>query len=254
MVFSSELVTGLENLFDIDESLKGNIDESEISLIVDALGCMLNGESKKVCHYMNLLPKNLKLKQRRKEIRRKVYIASPIILILMAIPYIAMDYVIKNEKKQLDNLNFKITQTELKEKQIDKIKKDIDDKKNELKIYDMILSKEVTWSPILNSIDESIPTSVDITKLDVRYDENLVKHNDNGKDQEKTPLYEQIPNLITIEGNASYTRNVGQFLYELNNSIYFKKAKLENLKKDENKGMYSYIIKAYLKEGVVLNG
>ena len=254
MVFSSELVTGLENLFDIDESLKGNIDESEISLIVDALGCMLNGESKKVCHYMNLLPKNLKLKQRRKEIRRKVYIASPIILILMAIPYIAMDYVIKNEKKQLDNLNFKITQTELKEKQIDKIKKDIDDKKNELKIYDMILSKEVTWSPILNSIDESIPTSVNITKLDVRYDENLVKHNDNGKDQEKTPLYEQIPNLITIEGNASYTRNVGQFLYELNNSIYFKKAKLENLKKDENKGIYSYIIKAYLKEGVVLNG
>ncbi|EPZ53519.1 fimbrial assembly family protein [[Clostridium] sordellii ATCC 9714] len=95
----------------------------------------------------------------------------------------------------------------------------------------MILSKEVTWSPILNSIDESIPTSVDITKLDVRYDENLVKHNDNGKDQEKTPLYEQIPNLITIEGNASSTRNVGQFLYELNNSIYFKKAKLENLKK-----------------------
>ena len=71
MVFSSELVTGLENLFDIDESLKGNIDESEISLIVDALGCMLNGESKKVCHYMNLLPKNLKLKNEEKKSEEK---------------------------------------------------------------------------------------------------------------------------------------------------------------------------------------
>ena len=143
-------------------------------------------------------------------------------------------------------------QLEVKEESIDKNDNTEDNIVTEPSTSETIESESTENE--LNSIDESIPTSVNITKLDVRYDENLVKHNDNGKDQEKTPLYEQIPNLITIEGNASYTRNVGQFLYELNNSIYFKKAKLENLKKDENKGMYSYIIKAYLKEGVVLNG
>lgn len=264
MAFSSELVKGIENLFDIEESIKGNIKEDEISLIVDALGCMLHNENKKSYPYMNLLPQELKSKQRKKEIRKKIYKIAPLALILLSIPYMFLIYAIDSKDKELTDLNDDIKQVEIKNKEISKIKKDISSKKDELKVYDMILSKQVTWGPILNSINSNIPYTVDITKLDVTYDKSIADKNskDNKKSEtnnqdekeDKEPIYEQIPNVITIEGDSSSTRNAGQFVYELSNSSYFKDVKLQSMKKDEDKGTYEYVIKAYLKEGVVFNG
>ncbi|MEF9992167.1 MAG: PilN domain-containing protein [Peptostreptococcaceae bacterium] len=259
MAFSSELVKGIENLFDIEESVKGNIKENEISLIVDALGCMLHNENKKGYSYMNLLPQELKSKQRKKEIIKKAYKIVPLILIILSIPYMFFIYSIDSKKEKLKNLNDDIKRIEIKNEEIVKIKKDINAKKEELKVYNMILSKQVTWGPILNSINSNIPYRVDITKLDVKYDEitnnkNNKTSDSNNEKEDKEPIYEQIPNMITIEGNSSSTRNVGQFVYELSTSSYFKDVKLQSIKKNEDKGTYEYVIKAYLKEGVMFNG
>ena len=270
IAFTSELVKGMENLFDIDESLKGNIKEDEISLIVDTLGCMLRYEDKKSYPWINLIPRELKLKQTRKENRKKIYKVASIILIILAIPYTFMTIAIDNKQKELKNLDNQINQARIRDEEIVKIQKDISSKKSELKIYEMILSKQVTWAPILKAISTNIPYSVDITKLDGTYDKSLIEKSKGTKDTEdtskktsdneqndkedETPLYDQIPNTITIEGNSSFTRNIGQFVYKLNESGYFKGVKLENIKKDENKNIYTYLIKAYLKEGVISNG
>lgn len=267
MAFASDLVKGIENLFDIEESIKGNLKRNEISLIVDALGCMLRSEDKKGYPCMNLLPEEFKVKQKRKESRKKIYKIAPIVLVILSIPYVFMAYQINSKNKELNNLDDKINQIKLKDSEISKIQDEIKSKKAELKIYDMILSKQVTWGPILNSISTNIPYTVDITKLDFTYDKSLMENDKNSKDsvnknndneqnnkEDTTPLYEQIPNVITIEGNSSSTRNIGQFVYELGETGYFKNVELKSIKKDENKNTYKYLIKAYLKEGVVFNG
>lgn len=270
IAFTSDLVKGIENLFDIEESIKGNIKESEISLIVDVLGCMLRYEDKKSYPCINLLPPELKIKQIRKENRKKIYKVASIVLIILAIPYIFMSMSIDNKQKELKNLNNEINQARIRDEEIEKIQKYISSKKGELKIYDMILSKQVTWGPILNAISTNIPYSVDITKMEVNYEKSFAENSKSNKLSEETsnqksdneqnnkedeiPLYEQIPNIITIEGNSSFTRNIGQFVYKLNESGYFKDVKLESIKKNENKNIYTYLIKAYLKEGVIANG
>lgn len=49
--------------------------------------------------------------------------------------------------------------------------------------------------------------------IDVSYDESLVQRNNKN---EKEKGEEQIPNLVTIEESSGSTRNVGQFICELN--------------------------------------
>lgn len=274
IAFTSELVSGIENLFDIEESVKGSISKDEISFIVDSLGCMLRVEDKKGYPYINLLPEELKSKQRRKQAIKKAYKIIPATLVVLAIPYLIMDYSISKKHEEINELSDKINQVMIKDEEIKDLNNKISSKEDELKIYDMLLSKQITWGHILNSINSVMPYTVDIAKMDVTYDNSLNKDGEksskdnketdklqqNSKNTEenkdKTPIYEQIPNVITIEGNASSSRNIGQFVYGLKGLNYFKDIKLQNVKKNEDKdeNTYSYLIKAYLKEGVVLNG
>lgn len=264
MAFTSELVNGIENLFDIEESISGNIAKDEISFIVDSLGCMLRVENKKSYPYMDLLPEELKSKQRRKQAIKKAYKIVPITLVALAIPYLIMDYSIIKKYEEINEISDKINQVMIKDEEIKNLNDKISSKKDELKIYDMLLSKQITWGHILNSINSVMPYTLDITKMNVTYDSSLNKETNKSQqssenteeNKDKIPIYEQIPNVITIEGNTSSSRNIGQFVYGLKGLSYFKDIKLQNVKKNEDKdeNTYSYLIKAYLKEGVVLNG
>lgn len=270
MAFSSEVVDGIENLFDIAQDIKGNIKEEEISLIVNSLGCMLHSCDKKSYSCMNLLPEELKMKQKtRKNIKRICEIA-PIVLVVLAIPWMAVEYKINQMNNELKVVDTQINEIKKEFTEIEGIRQKIKSKKDEVKIYDMLLSKRVTWAPILNDINKCIPFDADIKNLDFKYDQSIderfkqdEKQNENQNqevqpsettEKKEAPLYEQIPNLMTIEGHAQTPKEAGEFVYSLGQLKYYKKIDLENVKKDETEGGYTYLIKAYLKEGVIFNG
>ncbi|MCC0705622.1 PilN domain-containing protein [Clostridioides sp. ES-S-0190-01] len=75
---------------------------------------------------------------------------------------------------------------------------------------------------------------------------------DTDKD-DKTPLYDKIPNVINIEGNAKDSSYVGQFLYKLKGLYYFEDVKLHSIKGNEENSNYTFNMTLYLKEGVLTN-
>ncbi|MGL6104664.1 PilN domain-containing protein, partial [Romboutsia sp.] len=70
-------------------------------------------------------------------------------------------------------------------------------------------------------------------------------------EQQETPIYEQIPNVISIDGIATTPSRVGQFVYSLNKLDYFKSVELTNSTKDEENGGYTFNIVLELREGAV---
>ena len=69
----------------------------------------------------------------------------------------------------------------------------------------------------------------------------------------EVPIYEKIPNKISIEGIGKSARHVGQFLYSLNNLAYFDSVKLINSTEDSENGGQVFSIVLELKEGVVFS-
>ncbi|EQK28200.1 fimbrial assembly family protein [Clostridioides difficile P75] len=66
-------------------------------------------------------------------------------------------------------------------------------------------------------------------------------------------MYDKIPNVINIEGNAKDSSYVGQFLYKLKGLYYFKDVKLHSIKSNAEDSNYTFSMTLYLKEGVLTN-
>ena len=143
----------------------------------------------------------------------------------------------------------------------------------------MLRSKEAKWSDILNAISKSIPYRADLTNINVYYnaelleekekndienqqvetnnqskDSNEASSDSNGDEQEieeETHIYDQVPNTITLEGEAPNSYHVGQFVYNLNQISYFKSVNLKSTTEDKDKGVQKFNIVLVLKEGAV---
>ena len=74
------------------------------------------------------------------------------------------------------------------------------------------------------------------------------------KEKTETPVYDQIPNVISIEGIANNPDKVGQFAYSLNKTNYFESVELKNSSEDEENGGYTFNIVLVLREGAVYGG
>lgn len=93
---------------------------------------------------------------------------------------------------------------------------------------------------------------VDLTNVSVSYESKEdTTGNSETSEQKETPIYEQIPNAISIDGIATTTSRVGQFVYSLNKVDYFKSVELTNSKKNEDEGNYTFNIVLVLREGGV---
>lgn len=273
-MFASEVISGIENLYDIDEEIKGNILEADLNMIVDNIGCMIRDKYKSPYLKMNLLPNEIRRKQeRRKRVIRSLEIA-PLILIILYIPIMAFNLISGLKQNQLNDITRQIDQLKIDYSQISDIEEKINKKEEEIKIYDMLIKKESKWEVILNSIDENIPYKVQLDTLGISYvsdkekrdnqsleDIKLNEKEENEKsDKEKEqPLYEKIPNFITMIGKADTPSHVGQFVYKLKELPYFENVKLSGVSEQKVEGQnghrtsYNFSITADVKDGVITN-
>lgn len=273
-MFASEIISGIENLYDIDEEIKGNILEADLNMIVDNIGCMIRDKYKSPYLKMNLLPNEIRRKQeRRKRVIRSLEIA-PLILIILYIPIMAFNLISGLKQNQLNDITRQIDQLKIHYSQISDIEEKINKKEEEIKIYDMLIKKEPKWEVILNSIDENIPYKVQLDTLGISYvsdkekrdnqsleDIKLNEKEENEKsDKEKEqPLYEKIPNFITMIGKADTPSHVGQFVYKLKELPYFENVKLSGVSEQKVEGQnghrtsYNFSITADVKDGVITN-
>ena len=275
--FNTKIVSGIENLFDIEKYLQGDIQKDEISKISDILGSMAIVEDNKTYRHMNLLPLSIRNRQNKKEVLKQSALAIPLLVALLASPYVGLSYMEYRALKQTEVVQARLDEILVQFKDIEEIDAKITLAQEEISIYDMLSSKEVSWGPILASIDKSIPYRVDLTNIDVYYDESLVDPSskeesedgdfsienkptdgtteENVEQEEETeqeiPIYEQIPNTIELKGISNNSKNVGQFVYSLNKLDYFESVKLINTSEDEEVNGQAFNIIIVLREGVV---
>ena len=275
--FNTKIVSGIENLFDIEKYLQGDIQKDEISKISDILGSMAIVEDNKTYRHMNLLPLSIRNRQNKKEVLKQSALAIPLLVALLASPYVGLSYMEYRALKQTEVVQARLDEILVQFKDIEEIDAKITLAQEEISIYDMLSSKEVSWGPILASIDKSIPYRVDLTNIDVYYDESLVDPSskeesedgdfsienkptdgtteENIEQEEETeqeiPIYEQIPNTIELKGISNNSKNVGQFVYSLNKLDYFESVKLINTSEDEEVNGQAFNIIIVLREGVV---
>lgn len=272
--FSSNIINGIENLFDIDNDIIGDLNTYEISKVCDILGSMCICEDKKSYLSMNLLPEKLKGKQKSRNNIKQYVAMAPVALALICAPYIVFGAMNMNVKKDIDKSQAQLDEIILAYGDIEDIKSKIKIAEEEIDIYKMLRNKEANWGDILSSIDRNIPYRADLTNVNVYYDEVLIEkeiveevetNNDQNESnneennsqttaeevEEETPIYDKVPNTIVLEGEAKNSYHVGQFVYNLNQISYFKSVTLKNITEDKEKGVQKFNIVLVLKEGAV---
>ena len=262
--FNCEIIVGIENLFDIDQDITGDLQISEISKVCDILGSMLVENKAKSYSTMNLLPNNLRNRQKQRDLLKQVALAMPLVLGLMAAPHFIL-----GTMQMKVNYDTKVAQARLEEiteqnKDIETIESDIKKAEDEIGIYDMLSSKSAKWGSVLGAIDKSIPYRAELTNMNVSYDSELVKQDEENKSedtqnetnqdaevQQETPIYDKIPNRIVLEGVAQTPAKVGQFVYSLNKAGYFESVELKSSVQDKESGGYTFNIVLEVMEDAV---
>ena len=276
--FQSEVIFGIDKLYDIKEDIQNISNIADVNLYVENLGTMLRGLEKKNYPEMNIIPDELKTKLRRRKNATKALSITPIALALMLSPYMIFGLLNKSNTQKLEELNNEIAIAKEESKEADDLQERIDLRKKELEQYDILLKNQISWGRVLSGIDKAIPYRAELTNLNFKYEEkkkddsentqaenndqntneqNNKEQNNNNEEEatseseKETPIYKQIPNVVTIEGRARTSDLVGKFVYDLNKLEYFESVKLGNITKDENGHKFS--IKAYMKEGVIIH-
>lgn len=272
--FSTNIVSGIENLFDIEEDIIGEIYTDEISKICELLGTMSVSEDRKGYLPMNLLPHKYKKKINKAFSMKQCLKAAPVALVIVFAPYVIFAAMEMSNNDKIDKAQEELNAILEDYKEVEVINEQIKSSQDELGVYDMLLSKKIKWGDILTMIDNNIPYKADLTNVNVYYDSQLGKEddtdaenstgiqegNENSEEQdgsteetaeEGTPIYDQIPNTIVIDGEAKDTSYVGQFVYNLNKIPLFESVELKNTTEDKEKGIHTFNIVIVLKEGVV---
>lgn len=254
--FSSDIVVGIENLFDIKEDIQGHLQECETSLVCDILGSMSIVHDKKGYSCMNLLPLKLRNKQNKKDIIKRYALVTPLVIgILLSPNFIINDMELK-VKQDTQLAQDRLDEIMNRYEDIENIDNKIDKAKEEIGIYDMLSSKKIEWGDTLSVIDKNIPFRSDLTNINVYYNSELDKDEENQEEQSEkesetgesseaeleVPIYDQIPNIIELEGIANTSDKVGQFVYSLNKTGYFDSVRLKNSSKDKENGGYVFHI------------
>lgn len=268
-MFTSEIVSGIENLYDIENDIKGEIDKSNLNRIVEIIGCMLREQKKSIYFKMNLLPEDIKKKYEKNEKVLKYLKAAPIVLLILSAPIIVLGAMENMKQKELDLSKSKLEEIKMEYGQISKIEEDIKSTEEEVKLYDMLIQKEPKWGAILSSIDKNIPYKVQLNNLSLSYvAESNAENQNNGQDNESSitqnteqneKLYDKVPNFISMTGQASTPSLVGQFVYNLKALTYFEDIKLSGVTEqssgsdDNKKTSYSFSITAKVKDGVIIS-
>lgn len=281
--FRSDIVQGIEKFVDLDvnfmdtESLQliNRISLDMRNLIVDNLGCMLRGSEKSKYPSMNLVTKELRDRQNRKD---KLQTTGLVVLagaIIGVAPYLFLSGMDILKQKELNIVQSQLDEMMLEYKGIQDIEKEIENINKEMAVYDMLDSKKPTWGKVLADIDKKIPYKVDLKSLSLSYDPSFITETEEGNSQDtdsqqnnenqettdenqnneqtNQPIYEQIPNVINMDAVAATPTQAGQFAYSLKSLGYFEKVELLNVNETEQdkKKLYSFAITAVLKEGVV---
>lgn len=276
-VFTSEIIAGIESLYDIYHDISGEVSKEELNKIVETIGCMLREKDKSLYSKMNLLPDEIKRKNDKNKKLVKSLKIVPIILLILSSPIITLGIMEDMKQKELDLVRSQIEEIKVANEKIDEIKEEIKSKKEEIEIYDMLIKKEPKWGVILTAIDKNIPFKVQLDNLNLFYvppvdedktqntEPNLSEENEGNKNQDieaensEEAIYDKVPNFITITGKANTPSLVGQFVYNLKSLHYFEDIKLsgvtEQTSEVENskKTSYSFSITAKIKDGVVIS-
>ena len=260
---SANVVYGIENLFDIENDISGNLSRYEISRVCDILGSMCVCEDNKQYSKMNLLPEKLRNKQKSKNAIRKAVKMAPIALAIIGVPYIAFGAIDSKVQNKIEESQVKLEELTEAYGDIEKINSEMGKIEEEIEVYQTLSNKEVKWADILNSINRKIPYRAELTNMNVYYDSSLVESDEENTEQseesstsenteqQETPLYDQIPNTIVLDGEARNSYQVGQFVYNLNQASYFESVKLKNITENQEKGVQQFNIILVLKEGAV---
>jgi len=266
--FNSEIIVGIENLFDIDKDITGNLKGRDINKVCDVFGSMLITKSSKSYSTMNLLPNNLRNRQKQRDLVKQAVLAMPLVIGLMAAPHFMLgtiqmkvDYDTKIAKERLEQIT-------VEHQNIETIESDIKKLQDEIEVYDMLSNKRSDWGSVLSAIDKSIPYRAELTNVNVSYDSSLVKvdeeeistETENNSEEaqgeqsvepQETPIYDKMPNLIVLEGVAQTPAKVGQFVYSLNKAGYFESVELKSSTQDKESGGYTFNIVLEVMEDAV---
>lgn len=152
---------------------------------------------------INLLP--IELQRRAKEVFNVWYLmAIPVIIILILIPiYISPINQIKQTKAEIEEINKKLEQyKDIKEK-LKSVEEEIKNIEANIEFIKDKKSKQKFWSEVLDKLSAVMPTNVWLESLSVAQG-----------------------GIITMVGGTISFDAVGNFIRSLNNSKYFRGAKL----------------------------
>lgn len=269
-LFTSEIVSGITNLYDIENDINGKIDESDLNKIAEIIGCMLREKKKSAYFRMNLLPEDIKRKNEKNEKALKFLKLLPIIILVLSSPILTLGIMDDIKQKELDSTNTKLEQIKQDYGQITQIEEEIKSIEEAIELYDMLMEKEPKWGTVLNAIDKNIPYKVQLDNLSLTYVAENNSENENTESstteesttenaEQNEKLYDKIPNTISMTGKASTPSLVGQFVYNLNKLEYFEDIKLSGVTEqtsgdeDNKTTSYSFSITAKVKDGAVIS-
>ena len=194
-------------------------------------------------------------KEKERKKKKLIKFLAPLVAILLILPVWMLhsknldsqDEVARLMAKQ-ESLNNEIAAMESVEKRIAEVE-------NKISVFGELLDNSYKRVVNIRNIEEYIPSEITYTKITLLFSDYQTTEDgktqpvENPKEPPKVKIYENIPNLMIIEGRTHRLDAISRFVYQLNNDPFIEVVSMEQIGWLPEEKINSFLITVEIREG-----
>lgn len=194
-------------------------------------------------------------KEKERNKKRLIKILSPLVAILLIIPVWLL---YSNNQESNDEVARLMSEQEILNreiKEIEPVEAKIKEIENKISVFGDLFNNSYKRVINIRNIEEYIPSEITYTKISLLFSDYKTTEDGQAQPVEdlaeppKVKIYENVPNLMIIEGRTHRLDAISRFVYQLNNDPLIEVVSMEQIGWLPEEKINSFLITVEIKEG-----
>lgn len=199
----------------------------------------------------NFIPEEYLLKEKARRQKQILKFALPVFVLLLILPVWLL---FSKNAENKDEISLLLAEKEKLQSEIsalEPVEKKIEDLKGRISVFGDLLDNSYKKVINIRNIEQYIPREIVYTKISLVFsDYNDTSEQKSGSQEPpRVKIYENIPNIMVIEGRTDRLEAVSRFVYQLNNDPLVEVVNMEQIGWLTDRKMNSFLITVEIKEG-----
>ena len=207
----------------------------------------------------NFIPEAYLEKEKIRKRQRMVKILLPILILMLILPVALIYFSNQNTLEKIDKLQEeqKILLEEVQEMEL--VESNIAEIEGRISIFSDLLSNSYKRVTNIRNIEKYIPKEIIYTKISLLFsdytafssEEIELGAKEEAVEEPELKIYENVPNIMVIEGKTRKLEAISRFVYQLNHDPLMEVVNMEQISWLEEEKINSFLIIVEIKEDVL---